>query len=329
MNIQPLIEKILGIVDSHQLSEGVYCRWRWQNAQGSRQLGVNEYGCADAANILYTVGAFPRTPEKRIRWVETLQGMQNPETGLFTEATHHTIHTTAHCVAALELFDALPLYPLKALEKYLDEDNLKEFLQQLNWEHNPWPTSHQGAGLYAALAITRSCNAQWQNTYFAWLREHADPVTALGLKNRHGEAPLFHQLNGWFHYFFNHEYARRPIPYPERVIDTCIDLYRRKQLSDDFNAEIGFKEIDWVFAMNRASRQTPHRFREVKEYLKDCADHFIPYMEGLDPQTHEGLNDLHMLFGAVCALAELQQALPGYIETDVPMKIVLDRRPFI
>ena len=52
-------------------------------------------------------------------------------------------------------------------------------------------------------------------------------------------------------------------------------------------------------------------------------------MEALDPDTDEGMNDLHMLFGAVCALAELQLALPGYIETDVPMKIVLDRRPFI
>ena len=329
MNIQGLIEKIHAVVDSHKLSEGVYCRWRWQDEKNSRQLGVNEYGCADAANILYTIGDFPREPEKRVKWVETLQKMQNPETGLFTEATHHTIHTTAHCLAALELFDAQPLYPLTALEKYLDPDALKEFLNGLDWDYTPWPTSHQGAGLYAAMAITRSCNADWQKTYFSWLREHADPSTALGLKDRRGDAPLYCQLNGWFHYLFNHEYARQPIPYPERVIDSCIDLYRKKQLSDNFNAEIGFKEIDWIFAMNRASRQTPHRFREVKNYLKDCADHFIPYMEGLDPDTDEGMNDLHMLFGAVCALAELQLALPGYIETDVPMKIVLDRRPFI
>ena len=35
------------------------------------------------------------------------------------------------------------------------------------------------------------------------------------------------------------------------------------------------------------------------------------------------------LIGAVCALAELQLALPGKIETTVPLKIVLDRRPFI
>ena len=48
-----------------------------------------------------------------------------------------------------------------------------------------------------------------------------------------------------------------------------------------------------------------------------------------DPATDEGLNDLHALFGNLCAFAELQQALPGFVRTDRPLKLVLDRRPFI
>ena len=52
-------------------------------------------------------------------------------------------------------------------------------------------------------------------------------------------------------------------------------------------------------------------------------------LDTLDEETDEGLNDLHMLFGAVCAIVELQLALPGKIETTVPLKNVLDRRPFI
>lgn len=36
-----------------------------------------------------------------------------------------------------------------------------------------------------------------------------------------------------------------------------------------------------------------------------------------------------MLFGAMCAVVELQLALPGKIETTVPLKNVLNRRPFI
>ena len=106
MNIDGLIAKIHRIVERHKIEEGVYSRWLWQNESSTRQLGKNEYGCADAANILYTIGAFERDPEKRACWVKAMQDMQNPETGMFTEATHHTIHTTAHVIAALELFDA-------------------------------------------------------------------------------------------------------------------------------------------------------------------------------------------------------------------------------
>ena len=62
MNIDGLIAKIQGIVDRHKLAEGTYSRYLWQNAEGTRKMGVNEYGCADAANILYTIGNFEREP---------------------------------------------------------------------------------------------------------------------------------------------------------------------------------------------------------------------------------------------------------------------------
>lgn len=329
INLNPFVEQVRRTVESHRLSEGVYCRWLWQNEANDRELGANEYGCADAANLLYTIGDFPKDPLKRAEWVNALQGMQNPETGLFTEKTHHPIHTTAHCTAALELFDALPQYPLHNLEPYRDHDAMRGLLASLNWEGNPWPQSHQGAGLYASFVITRMADAAWQDAYFQWLSDNADPVTGLGLKDRRGNAPLAHQLYGWFHYFFNHEHAHRPIPYPEQLIDSCIDLYQNRQLSPVFSREVGFMEIDWIFAMNRASRQTTHRFEEVKALLWDMAQDFLPWLMSLDETTHDGFNDLHMLFGAACAAAELQIALPGKIRTDVPLKNVLDRRPFI
>lgn len=329
MNIDGLVAKILGIVDRHQIREGVYSRYLWQDAAGSRKMGVNEYGCADAANIRYTVGQFPREPEARAQWVKTLQGMQDPETGLFHEHTHHPIHTTAHCLSALELFDALPLHPLTALLPYLETGRLHDMLWHLDWDHNPWPNSHQGAGLYAAMVVSRTADLRWQQDYFAWLREHADPETGLGLQGRQGDALLAHQLYGWFHYFFNHEYARQPIPYPEALIDSCIALYRKHQLTSTFGREIGFMEIDWVFAMNRAARQTAHRFGEVKALLSQFAADFVPWLDTLNPETDEGMNDLHMLFGTVCVLSELQLALPGQLCSTVPLKNVLDRRPFI
>lgn len=329
MNIDRIIEKIYAAVDSHRLEEGVYCRWLWQDAKGSRKLGVNEYGCADAANILYTIGRFERDPARRDKWVRTMQAMQDPETGMFTESTHHTIHTTAHVIAALELFDALPAHPVKALLQYRDRDALYAKLESLGWDYDPWSQSHQGAGLFAALAITREVDAQWQDWYFHWLREKCDPEVGMSYTGKFGQKPLNHHLNGWFHYLFNHNYARRAFPYPEKLIDSCLRMYANNELGDTFGRTCNFAEIDWVFALNRATRQTPHRFAEAKAQLRDFAGKYIAYMDGIDGEKDESFNDLHMLFGAVCALAELQLALPGEITSTAPLKLVLDRRPFI
>ncbi|MBE6929295.1 MAG: hypothetical protein E7463_03355 [Ruminococcaceae bacterium] len=329
IDVDPIVGKVRRIVASHRLAEGDYCRWLWQDEKSTRELGTNEYGCADAANLLYTIGDFVQDPDSRAAWISKLQSMQNPETGMFVEATHHTIHTTAHCLAALELFDARPLYPLTDLLPYLDHQAFTAFLDALPWETGPWNASHQGAGLFASLVITRDADRAWQDAYFTWLRERACSTSGLGLEGRQGSIRLVQQLGGWFHYMFNHEYAREPFPYPEKIIDTCIDLYRNQQLSPLMGRQISFMEIDWVFLLNRSSRQTPHRFHEVKETLWDFAQSYLPWLASLDEQIHDALNDLHMLFGAVCAVAELQLALPGKVRTEVPLKLVLDRRPFI
>jgi len=329
--VDSIVEKMLRTVARHELSTGAYARYLKQDETNSRKMGVNEYGCTDAANILYILGHFPTDPDERKNWVDTMQNMQDGDTGLFFEGTHHTLHTTAHVTAALELFDARPRYPLRDLERFLNKDTLYDFLEHLDWEHKPWPQSHQGAGLFAAMTITRMVSEEWQNWYFDWLRDKCDPIGGISYGAKLGQDCLPHHLYGCFHYLFNHEYARRPIPYPEQLIDSCLDLYYNHvdEMDYAFGGRCGFCEIDWVFALNRATRQTPHRFYEAKEALRDFAGKFIAYLESVDENTTEDWNDLHMLFGALCALAELQLALPGEIHTTVPLKPVLDRRPFI
>jgi hypothetical protein len=70
---------------------------------------------------------------------------------------------------------------------------------------------------------------------------------------------------------------------------------------------------------------TPEGRKALLEFGLD----YVAWLDSLDPEKDDGLNDLHMLFGAACAVAELQRALPGEFESTVPWKLVLDRRPFI
>jgi len=344
LDVRKIIEGMRETVKSHELSApGEYCRYLWQDKEGTRKMGINEYGCADALNILYTINDFTTDAATRAARISALQSMQDKESGMFREPTHHTIHTTAHCTAALELMDARPLYPVRGLHQYMGREELFEFLDTLDW-NEPWGQSHKGAGIYAALVNSGEITEDFQKNYFEWMWENADPVTGLWKSGYADRAPIttvqvpngtdnpsaiYAYMAGSFHYLFNHEYAKQPLRYPEKMIDCCIDMYKKGGMRDDFAKRIGFLEIDWVYCMNRASRQTTHRYGEVKELLYEFAEGFIDYLGSLDYKTHDRWNDLHMLFGTACALAELQTALPGVIITEKPLRLVLDRRPFI
>lgn len=332
------LDAVEAIVASHRLETGVYRRWNWQRPGAApsavRDLRVNEYGCADAANILYTLGRFPAAPVERAAWVAALQSLQKPS-GLFEEATHHPIHTTAHCLAALELFDATAARPVTALHSYLAPNALESFLDGLDWRALPWQQSHQGAGLYVALVLTQAADLAWQDRYFTWLWREADPVSGFWRQGCVAPIPLgtlprptrFPHLAGSFHYLFNLEYARQPLRYPEAMVDSCLAMFAEDAFQ--LGVTIGFAEIDWVYCLTRAVRQSGHRFDESRQALRALAVRFRDFLQALDPATHDGMNDLHALFGTLCAWAELQSALPGELRTDRPLRLVLDRRPFI
>ncbi|MBQ6823830.1 MAG: hypothetical protein IJP27_04195, partial [Clostridia bacterium] len=215
--LDPIIEKMADCVERHRLDTGCYARWLWDINGKNRNLGRNEYGCADAANILYIIGRFPSDPAERAEWVRNLQEMQDPETGLYHEPTHFAIHSTAHCTAALELFDAKPLYKAKAYEKYTTKEGLYELLEkEVLWEVDPWRHSHTGAGLLPSLTNTDMVGLEWKNWYFEWLWEHSDPVTGFFTYGDQSEIPLFRHMAGGFHYIFNHEAEHRPLRYPEK-----------------------------------------------------------------------------------------------------------------
>jgi len=331
-SLDPIIDKVRATLKTHELDEpGKYARWIWQNKEQSRDLGVNAYGCADALNILYTIGDFPSTEEERCGWIKNMQALQVPETGEFPEGTHFVLHTTAHCIAALELLDQKPLYPVKFVEKYLEKENLYHLLDHLDWLKSPWNNSHIGAGIYVSLVLSGMADSEWKKWYFDWLYQEADPETGMwrkGFVKAPGTAPFLWHMAGTFHYLFNHEYEKMPLRYPEKLVDSCLDIFYETP-PEDLGQNTGFLEIDWIYCINRAFRQCGHRASEVKQACADFARRLYEYLMSIDTATHDGFNDLHSLFGTVCALAELSQSVYGIYEVERPLRLVLDRRPFI
>lgn len=330
-DLQPIIDNVLKRIEMHKVGQGQYARWIWQNANGTRELGVNPYGCADAANILYMTGHFPRDTKERAACVSAMQEMQDPETGLFHEKTHHTLHTTAHVTAALELFDAAPKHRPLAVLPCLEKGGFERLMENLDWKA-PWAQSHRGAAVYVIANLCGEAAPAWNDAYFKWFWDNADPETGFWRKGDYQEethAPLYEFMAGGFHYLFNHENAHRPVRYPERIIDSCIKMYREKSLHKVFARTAGFLEIDWIYCLTRACEQTHHRYDEVKAILREFTEEYMVFWNNVDWETNESVNDLHALFGSVCAFAELQRVLRGEFRSDKPLKLVLDRRPFI
>jgi hypothetical protein len=110
-------------------------------------------------------------------------------------------------------------------------------------------------------------------------------------------------------------------------VDTCLAI--RACGAFPLAKLVWFADVDWVYCLSRGLRHSGHRAAEALAALGAFAEEYAGFLLGLDPHRSPDLDDLHRLFGAVCALAELQQAAPGVLRSERPLRLVLDRRPFI
>lgn len=322
INIDPIIEKVKTSIENHKLPEnGYYSRY-------TNDTCANEYGCADAANLLYTINEMPTDESERSALVNAIRSFQNKDTGLFSEPTHHPYHCTAHCIAALELFDALPLYHISEFDKYDEPKSVPDFLKSLNWQE--CQGAHLGAGLFSSMFLTRRMSIDWQNEFIGWLDKNVDEkhgvniTGAVDLKL----VPKWHHMGEWFHFLFCYHACHRKFPCEQQLVDYCIELYKTNDFPDSFGKGQRFLDIDWAFTINRASLSSGYRREEVLDQLKDFATKYTKYLLE-SPLDEPQWDDMHLTFGAFCALSELQIALPGFLVSTRPLRQVLDRRPFI
>lgn len=328
INIDPIIEKTREAVKMHKLEEkGFYRRYIFCEPE---YAAANEYGCADAANLLYTVNDMPTEPEERKAMVDALRSFQHSDTGLFCEPSHHPYHCTAHCTAALELFDAQPLYRVSEFDKYESPKSVKPFLEELKWDEAG--AAHLGAGLFSVMFLTKRMSFEWQNEFFDYLDKNVDPkygTTMSGAVDTK-KKPNWNYMGDWFHFLFCYNACRRAFPQAEKTVDFCIKLYKENDFPESFGRGQRFLDIDWAFSIYRASVQTGYKTEEVKDLLRDFTKKFTDYLfKSPISKDEPQWNDMHLMFGSICALSELQTALPGELLSTRPLRQVMDRRPFI
>lgn len=324
--ISNIIDDIYDILNDRYIS--VLSRDRepegYNNA--SRDKSISMYDCAGLANILYAIGRLDdKVPVQRM--TDYLQSCQDPESGLFTADGHYATHTTAFVSGALDVLGSKPLYAAVGFDRYKKRNELYNLMNSIDWDNDPWLGAHIGSGIYASMLLTGNSDKEWENMYFEWLDNNEDPVTGMWRIKHITKAPFFHYIAAAFHYVFNYAYAGREIPYGERMQKMCIEFFSSDQIPD-FSEKTGWECMDYSYTVYKLCEMTGMRKEETEAILKNIADLFIPELIRMDEEG-ELPESTNKLLAVVSAVAVLQKGLPGYIHTGEPLKLVLDKRPFI
>jgi len=289
----------------------------------SFQAGGREdlYGSIDVVYLIFSLGELKdrTTPGSRAEWAKAIQQYQDPETGWFSrgnEAFHFKSHATAYAVSALKLLGAKPLYPLTSAQKLTgSKEATEKWLSSILWDY-VWVGSHQGGGIASALQITGEADENFFENYFSWLEQRVNPATGLwqlGIRNKFSTKPIKMEMGGAPHFWWIYWHAGRDLPYPEKIIDTCLSLQLANGLWDDQQKKGIYRpyciNLDAIWSINRARRQL---LKNGKSYRED--EIYLAFERALD-QSVKSLNQpdslfilypkTHQLPGAVAGMAEL------------------------
>jgi hypothetical protein len=304
---------------------------RYPDAPGGKEATL--YGAADMACVLYAVGALHPTEKQRAEWGEAFERFQAAKTGWFLQKSFGLSpeHNTAFALGAMQLLDVEPRYAVKMDAEYADP---KRFLETLNWKTNVYRDAHRGAGIAAIRALAAEFepglrSPEWFAEYFAACDAKFDAKNGLMGEGKPAAGDT-DQVGGTFHYAFMYEYFHRRMPYPERRIDTVLGLQREDGfwLPDNYL----WLTLDAIYLMTRTLRYCEHRRAEVAASVRRAlraVEAAAWSMEGRKRSFAKG-QAVHAATVA-CAIAAEGQLFLGAEEvvTDWPLKLVLDRRPFI
>jgi len=281
------------------------------------------------ACILYTVGALRPAERERGEWAAAFQAFQNPDSGWFLEKshTHVPLHNTAFALAAMQILNLTPQHPVKMGEAYSDP---RAFLNTLNWRTAVYADSHKGAGIAAIFALVPDLGKpKWFDEYFAACESLFDPNNGLMGKDKPhtGDAE---QIGGTFHYSFLYQHFNRHMPYAEQRIDTVIRL----QQADGYWMKKNhlWMTLDAIYLMTRTLRYRPYRFDDVCAVVRRVLNVLMRDVFSAEGRknTFTGNLAVHSLTAAISIAAEAQQFLGAQeVVTERPLRLVLDRRPFI
>jgi hypothetical protein len=284
---------------------------------------------AAAVNLLYILGAFPGHSGERDKWIHQLRSAQDPATGLVLLDNKPDPLVTASCASALECFDMRLAHSPHNLMAYADPVELPLLLEELPWQNDPAYAGQFAAAVYTLITLGDEASHHWEDAWFHWFNRAFDEhsglvkdgcITPVILLEQN---TLFPYLEGLFPILGTYAHARVPHPYPWRLIDTLLDMLETNWTL--FSRDLKARELPLIYAFSRSMRITPHRHEECIQTLRRFSHRWLRHLK--DEANAGHFKDLVNTTRILCAVAELQQTLPGCVRTRRPLRQILNRRP--
>lgn len=289
--IEAIRAKTLEYVESLRISGEPYGRWRYSAEVTEPTLYSSTYA-AMTRDLYRDLGRL--TANERQQWIDYLQSHQDDD-GLFRDPAIFDQgwykddpewcgrrHLSCHVITALAGLGATAAKPLCFLDSFLELGALEKWLEQRDWTHRPSFASNEVLNVGTLLQYARDnqknarCAAAVR-TMLDWMtHHHISPTTGLwGGLNAGDPQQLSRLVQAGYHFWLLYFYDRRSIPYPDRVVDSCLRTQNERggfgqgvhNGANPLNSS-ACEDIDSIDPLARLMTARPYRRDEVRQALE-------------------------------------------------------------
>jgi prenyltransferase beta subunit len=280
-------DKILDFFEELHIKDSVYGRYRYAACQTQPILYASIYAVL-ARHMLGDIGAV--SPGQKREWIDYLQSFQ-AEDGFFKdEKIAHPgswyvpphmewcgwWHLSSHAIMALTALDTVAARELVMLKPFYDEKLLRQWLAARDPDRMDF-VGNEILNLGQLLQYARD----FQNVKLAgrameiildWLDETQDKATGMWGQSFVTSKERNKAYQGAYHFFLLYDYDRRPIQYPERIINFMLSMQTAQGGFGIHENTSGCEDIDAIDPLARLYFRTSYRHADIELALHRAFD---------------------------------------------------------
>jgi len=260
---------------------------------------VTLYASAFAVMIYHYFGRLDQFDADHLgRWSEYLLEFQDPQSGLFIgpeikegpllsaahDPEHLALHSTCHVLPALNLLGQKPRYPLQYMDKFLDREQVRLWLDDRDWGsawlegNNLLFVGQLLTYIHEILGDDRASEPLAE--FFKCLDEKVDVRT--GLWGTDGHCNLETAIFGAYHQLILYYYWQHPVTSPEKLIDGVLSIQHKDGGFFQYWGGGSCQDVDSVDILVNMYKITDYRKSEIETALRKVSKAVLGRM------THEG-----------------------------------------